>query len=275
MCQYAAARRLAHKHNTVLKLDISEFSKRRYKLFKYELGGFNITAEAATLKDFFALRMSSAKWYRWLYKGADILGVNLNKNYIIEKSSAEFDPSFLNFPDNVYLVLGHWTSYRYFEDIETIIRQEFTPKKIGKAAGEIIDDIKRNNAVSMHVRRGDFVGLGVATDKEYYKEAISAVNARVKNPKFFIFSDDIQWVKENVNFNTPVKFISSVPGITICEEIFLMSLCPVNILSKYSTFGWWGGFLGDKNKLWIIPKNLGDGTYRFKDGPKTIRYLRV
>jgi len=273
MFQYAAARRLARKHGTVLMLDLSEF--KRYKLRRYELGGFNISVGTASAKDFFALRVSPAAWYRKLYKLAGIFGLNLNPRYVVEKYLPGFDPNFLNLSDNVYLAEGHWSNYKYFADAEETIRKEFVPGKIGAATQKIANDIGRSNAAFIHIRRGDVVVNGDATETEYYGRAIAFIKERIKEPKFFVFSDDAEWVRKNINFNAPTEFVSSTPGISICEEIYLMGLCSACILSNYSTFGWWGAFLGNKEKTWIISQKKGAGFDHVEAAPEGTKIFRI
>ena len=71
---------------------------------------------------------------------------------------------------------------------------------------DIIDEIKNTNSVALHIRRGDYVSyfhrFGMCS-LEYYRKAIQEIVSRVENPKFFIFSDDPDWVKENLEINYP------------------------------------------------------------------------
>ena len=221
------------------------------------------------------MRVSPAIWYRKLYKLAGIFGLNLNPRYVVEKYLSGFDQSFLNLPDNVYLAEGHWSNYKYFADAEEAIRKEFLPKEIGANAQNIAKDIRQSGAVSIHVRRGDVVANGDATETDYYGRAINLIKGLIKNPKFFVFSDDAEWVRKNINFNVPAEFVSSIPGISICEEIYLMSTCSACILSNYSTFGWWGAFLGDKGKSWVIPGEKGAGFDHAEAAPEGTKIFRI
>ncbi len=105
-----------------------------------------------------------------------------------------FQPEILNIKHG-YL-FGYWARFDYFAEIEDILRKEFTFKQplTGKPA-EIIDEIRSCNSVSLSVRRGDFVKLGLALPEEYYKNAIRYIQERVPDAKFFCISDDIDYCK--------------------------------------------------------------------------------
>ena len=81
---------------------------------------------------------------------------------------------------------------------------------------------------------------------EYYKQALS------KLPdinKVLIFSDDIEWCKQNF-IGDRFIFIQEEDYISL----YLMSLCDYNIIAN-SSFSWWGAWLNQNpNKVVIAPK---------------------
>ena len=114
------------------------------------------------------------------------------------------------------------------------------------------------NAVSVHVRRGDYVNNKNANafhgvcSPEYYRKAIELIAKRVDSPKYFVFSDDIEWVKEHIEIPNAV-FVSQ-KDIADHEELVLMSKCKHAIIAN-SSFSWWGAWLNaNPNKLVIAPK---------------------
>ncbi len=86
----------------------------------------------------------------------------------------------------------------------------------------------------------------------YYIRAINFIKKRVVNPHFFIFSDDVEWVKNNLKTKFPLIFISG-NNLKDYEELILMSRCKHNIIAN-SAFSWWGAWLNEnENKIVIAP----------------------
>jgi hypothetical protein len=157
---------------------------------------------------------------------------------------------------------GFYQSEKYFKDIENIIREEFTLKNplrdTSKKWEENID--LSPISVSIHIRRGDYVSNPKTNkyhglcDVEYYKKAIELLENKIgKEFEIFVFSDDIDWAKNNLSFNQKTDFVSS-PEIPDYEEMYLMSLCKHNIIAN-STFSWWGAWLNkNPDKIVIAPE---------------------
>jgi hypothetical protein len=118
--------------------------------------------------------------------------------------------------------------------------------------------ILSTNSVSIHIRCGDYLSpkyisiYGGICTIEYYKRAISYILQTVDNPVFFIFSDDIEWTKDNITINNAI-FVSNNKGINSFLDMYLMSICKHNIIAN-SSFSWWGAYLNkNKNKKVIMP----------------------
>ncbi len=110
--------------------------------------------------------------------------------------------------------------------------------------------------MSIHIRRGDFLNNERHnTDKNsYYKEAIELIENKVENPVFFVFSDDMDWVKTNLNAKHETNFIDFNDALTNFEDMKLMSACKHNIIAN-SSFSWWAAWLNrNENKIVIAPK---------------------
>jgi hypothetical protein len=155
---------------------------------------------------------------------------------------------------------GFFQSEKYFKGIEPMIRKEFTLKDpLSQTAQTYADQIQQNhNSVSIHIRRGDYVLNSSANkhhgvcDLEYYERAISKIKELIDSPAFFIFSDDIEWVRENLKVDNAI-YVSN-PSLSECEEMMLMSYCKHNIIAN-STFSWWGAWLNQNpNKIVIAPQ---------------------
>lgn len=167
--------------------------------------------------------------------------------------------------DNTYLE-GWWQSEGYFKDIADTIRKDFTlAKPLGVAAQAIYMSIKDfrlpgTAPVSLHIRRGDFITNpyankhNVILDVEHYKRALQELARRErKQLHVYVFSDDIEWAKANLQTDHTMHFVSC-PEIEDYEEMMLMASCDHHIIAN-STFSWWGAWLNpSKTKIVIAPK---------------------
>jgi len=258
--QYAAARRLAQYHQVPLKLDITGFET--YKLHNYSLNHFNIVETFAQPDE-----IARYKKQGFIHRVRRRFFPYALQRHILEKSLS-FQPAILNLHPNVYLQ-GYWQSERYFIDIAVIIRQEFMIKTpIDAINAQLSEQITATNAVSLHVRRGDYASNPVfqkvhgLTSLEYYAKAIQKIAAQVENTHFFIFSDDPDWTRANLNFDVPLTFVTHNQADKNYEDLRLMSLCQHHIIAN-SSFSWWGAWLGGNPKKiicypahWANDKNL-------------------
>lgn len=257
MFQYALGRALAHKNKTDLKLDISEYEN-RYKLHRYSLQHLNIDEKIATAEEI--KRLKDGDNPRILLQLLKIFKktpiVNSAKSHIIEKKFS-FDEPILSLGDNIYLD-GYWQSEKYFTNIQDIIRREFQIKTPPNPNNEsMIKRIKTTDAVAVHIRRGDYVSdknansvHGSAT-LNYYTKAAKIIIYSVKSPTFFIFSDDPQWVKENLSLPNSMIFIDHNGPEKNYEDLRLMSFCKHHIIAN-STFSWWGAWLANNENQKVI-----------------------
>ena len=121
-----------------------------------------------------------------------------------------------------------------------------TKKKLDK---KYLNKFRNKILVSLHVRRGDFVFIAkkwnpnyIVNNKIYAEKSINYIKTKLKtNFEILVFSDDIPWCQENLNFPN-IHFISNDWDF---EDLWLMSLCDHNIINS-STFSWWGAYLNPK-----------------------------
>lgn len=154
---------------------------------------------------------------------------------------------------------GFFESSKYFDNIKGILIKEFTPKeKISKDAQELLQKLIKGNYTCISIRRGDFVSnekfkkIHFICDEEYFYKAMSVAENNNINLKYFVCSDDIEWVKSNIKF--PEKSLFETGNSTLSEKIVLMSNCKNYIISN-STFSWWTQYLSNnENKIVIAPK---------------------
>ena len=248
MFQYAAARRLAHVLGTDLKLDISCFD--HWKVFPYGLRAFNIREDIATPSETAAFNsLSIESWFgKKLFRLKQMLTLR-GWTILYENDIRPVDPRVLNARGNVYLG-GYWQSEKYFADIADILRKEFTVRAApDPKSREIAARIRACESVGVHVRRAQLASAeqrnqthGPCCSLEYYRECAARIAARVRDPHFFVFSDEPGWAAENLRFDHPVEFVTHNGEERNYEDLRLMSLCRHQIIAN-SSFSWWAAWL--------------------------------
>ena len=174
-----------------------------------------------------------------------------------------FQPEILDVQKGI--LTGCWESFKYSQEIEGILRREFTFRKplTGKSA-QVIDEIRNCNSVSISFRRGDYVALGRVLPVEYYERAVKYIRQRVPDSKFFCTSDDIDWCKETFR-DHDLTFIDWSLDDAQYFDMQVISECKYNILAN-STFCLWGAWLNQNpNKIVLRPSK-----YFFSSKPKYI-----
>jgi hypothetical protein len=238
--QYAAGRRLADARKAELVLDLDWYERTPHSDTPraFELDRYAIRARVAT-----AAERRACQWRN------------------IREKSFDFDPAVLELPDGTYLD-GYWQSERYFDDIADAIRRDATPRtsptlqdqRVGSAISAA------SAAVSVHVRRGDYVSLKAAADfhgtcsANYYRAALTAIASHVRDPHFFVFSDDLEWARRNIEPPGPVVHVDHNGPATAFQDLRLMSSCDHHIIAN-SSFSWWGAWLNaSADKIVVAPK---------------------
>lgn len=256
MFQYAMARSMADSHDTQLKLDISNFE--HYTLRRYELGDFNIRAEIAGRDDMAFFRVSAR--YHSLCQRVKRRLFPVSPKLVFREKNFAYNEELTAIKPPVYLE-GYWQSERYFLFNSSAIRKDFTLRStLDGANRKMLAHIESVNAVSLHVRRGDYVNdphtnkfHGVCS-LDYYRAAIEYVVGRVEKPHFVVFSDDQDWVGRNLAFEYPATFVTLNSKDRGVFDMALMQRCRHHIIAN-SSFSWWGAWLNPSaGKLVIAPK---------------------
>jgi hypothetical protein len=153
---------------------------------------------------------------------------------------------------------GIWQSELYFDLAKGKVKEiySFQKDRLSTKTQKMLRIIEEKNAVSIHVRRGDYLhhnNLGGMCTIDYYKHAIEYISSHTCMPHFFIFSDDVEWVKETFIMEN-VTFVDHNRGKDSWQDLYLMSKCKHNIIAN-STFSWWGAYLNsNERKIVIAPK---------------------
>lgn len=253
MFQYAAGLALMQRTKSTLQIDKQILEKKtRGTSRNYQLSIFTINNPVKTnLID------------KWIVKAYSILDkpnsfISNAFNIFRDEKAQYFDIKF-NSSSNNTILFGYFQNELYFDNIDDQIRHSFTFKEALKGKNEEIATlIENSDSVSIHIRRGDYLNknsnLNVLSI-EYYQKAIATIAQKVPNAHFFIFSDDTDWVKQNLNIGSNAyTIIDWNTGDDSYRDMQLMSLCKHNIIAN-SSFSWWGAWLNNNpSKTVIAPK---------------------
>lgn len=256
MFQYAYARSL-QESGVEVKLDVSAFDN--YSLHTgFELDKYQITLPIATKTDV-------AKFSKNNYLEKITKKLCLNRRFVKEHSLL-FNKKLVAPKDSKYIE-GYFQNEKYFSHIREDLIREF---KIKDDLSSYAQDIKSNissvkKSVSLHVRRGDFINnkktnkIHGSCNLGYYDKALSKLSEENDNFQCFVFSDDIEWVRNNIKGD---DFLYVNQGKrSPQEDIYLMSLCSSNIIAN-SSYSWWGAWLNQNSGLtfapscWFLDKRL-------------------
>lgn len=169
-----------------------------------------------------------------------------------------------NFTSKGYLYDGYWQDLKYFENY--IGGLEFKEFCLSDLNQQILKKMMSSESVSIHIRRGDYLNekyfpiYGNICTKEYYQKAISIINEYVNKPVYFVFSNDIEWVKNNfkgVNF----IYVDWNHSENSFFDLYLMKHCKHHIIAN-SSFSYWGAMFSQNiNGLNIYPKKWYNSMY--------------
>jgi hypothetical protein len=263
MFQYAAARSLAHRHATRVILDATflEGTQEGNTYRVYSLNHLKIRQKRCHPAGAAGNAIRSVGPWRDRYLHIlRVAGLARPRPEVFRERHFHFDQDFEAVPDNTYLD-GYWQSEKYFKDISQVIRKEFVVRyRLTGANKAVAERIASVDSVSVHVRRGDYVSQDATylthgvCEGEYYLESMEEMNKRVKNPHYFVFSDEPDWVEKHMNFPSRATIIRHNPPEKSYEDLRLMRLCKNHIIAN-SSFSWWGAWLNENaGKVVIAPK---------------------
>lgn len=251
MFQYAAARALSLKHCIPLYLDIEWFDRKQPSIAvrPYQLKIFpNITAPVKSYR--FSL------WHRII----KYIDKHIPFSHTICEPHFSYWSGFTEITPPAKLD-GYWQSEQYFMNFQNEIREDFTFPELPKKALEISKHISSvRDAVSVHIRRGDYISNPQAQifhgnlDQDYYNKALHIIKEKFGETTIFIFSDDPQWVRKKFDCcgHSAVIVELNIPSAPH-HDMHLMSLCRHHIIAN-SSFSWWGAWLGKKEGMTLAPR---------------------
>lgn len=251
--QYALGRRLAIDRDVPLKLDTSRFRYDGQRFFR--LDRYNINVEVASREDVLRAK-GGAGFVGRMVRLSDRLRPYYRRR-IVNEAPIGFDQNILGVPRTAYLQ-GYWQDERYFRSIGSLLRTEVSLKGRPSPASErLAQEIAAHDSVGLHVRRGDYVSHPAASQEfwvlpqSYYLTASKYFADQLADPRFYLFSDDLDWVRDNLRLDWPTKIVSHNSQATDYEDLWLMSLCRHQIIAN-SSFSWWSAWLNAYSQKMVI-----------------------
>ena len=288
MFMYAAGLAASRRLNTELLLDNAEFSELTRDDRPYQLSHFpEITERTASFMDIWRMSPGTAvlhaislhkirKYHifrRLLRKSLFMLNLApVHHNAIVNVSrcaqfpypykysrvfleNKAYKDRFTELPDNTYIT-GYWESEDYFADYAELVRKKFTfPQEYFNTA--LTSQVRSCNSVAVHVRRTDKVREddSIASNLPYISKALKTIISMTDAAKFFVFSDDIEWCRQNLPKDYDYTFID---GQTPAQDMALMTQCK-HVIMGPSTFSWWGAWLNvNPGKIVLVPNRKNE-----------------
>ena len=290
MFQYALYMKLTALGKEVKFDDINEYRGERARPIM--LAVFGIAYPRATWDEITAFTDGSMDFRQRLRR-------RFCGRHVIEyEEQGIYDPQVLSF-DSMYLK-GAFQSEKYFEDIKEKVRaiyrfpeldQMHLPEKLYEDTTACLSVIEGCEAVGLHMYRSDSrtdeeLYEGICTEK-YYEGAVRFMLDKVKDAKFFVFSNEPKWVKGWVDALVESQITEGMDQeeakamkerfilmeanteYTGYLDMLLMSRCKHNIISN-SSFSWWSAWLNNNpDKIVVAPdrwKNNVESNDIYTDG---------
>lgn len=244
---YACGYALSRKKGAKLMLDISYL--RTQTLRNYELGGLRVKCDRifdTKSLHFYALKVMARKLTHALFR--------LTHTYCKERTTYVFDHSLMAAAKKDTFLYGYWQTEKYFNDYREEILPMLEPNYVlSEDCANLIQRMREDaQSVAVHVRRGDYVGLGICLEKDYYEQAVAHMLKQMPDARFFVFSDDRHYAQElfkglGVDFEM-VSYHAVNPTL---DDFFVMKACRHDIIAN-SSYSWWAAWANDTPQKVVV-----------------------
>ena len=257
--QYATAKEISTRLSLPLTVDISYFKHDFVFKRKYELSSFNIQYDSLANENPYRYLLHKFKIIdQKAYKFSDISLCDTyeKRHKLLEKGSCvdTYNQQVKDIPENSIVLLdGYFQTEKYFESISDSLRKELNHCSFcsSESFASAVDSIhSKENPICVGIRRDN---VSFCLSEEYYRKAFGVIDSVCSNKHYYIFTLDINWAKNMLNFLKDCTFIE--PSEFPAYDLLLMKSCKHFIIPN-STYFWWGAWMGsDKNKIVIAPNN--------------------
>ena len=238
-----------------IKLDSEKDSSKQHALYCLKL--YKTKVSPATCEDCNAIKNMVTKTRKipLLIRKTLNLQEDSFSHFIFYKPPGIYNPSLFSLNGNFYF-RGAFQSEKYFIEYRDELIKDFTLDiPLDEQNANIMNQIQSTNSVSLHIRRGDYVKINALLPLSYYKSAIEYIVSKEQNLHFYVFSNDVNWVKENLKIDSPFTAVDINPPNKGYYDLELMRNCKHNIIAN-STFSWWGAWLNENpDKIVIAPNS--------------------
>lgn len=250
MFQYACGRAIALRTGGELMLDFRDFFAGPGQ--QIGLHHLNIVASEARASDLPPQKSQKLRYYLWR-------ALKLSPRIVRQRGLA-FDPDVLGLTGKICLH-GYWQSERFFADVADRIRSELTVKTAPDERNRaLLGEIGSRPAVSLHIRRGDYVNVAKTNavhgtcSLDYYRRAADYLaDAMDEPPVFYVFSDEPDWARDNLDLPFEIRIADHNDSSRNYEDLRLMAACRHHIIAN-SSFSWWGAWLNPSpSKIVVAP----------------------
>ena len=258
--QYAIGLELSKINKRQLYLDLSWFKNNKTDTIRnFMLDKFQIYHEIATEDLIKKFNNQDSVLQKIINRLSNIFLPIRFRKYIIEIDN-NFNNEILLLKDNFYLD-GTWMNEKYFSTVKEDVRKLYSIKPfLNNYYKKIESNILYNNSICVHIRRGDYANNPDTLKYhglipfDYYLVTMKYFSDKFKDAKFYLFSDDIEWVKSIFKNNSNICFVSNDFIDSDIQEFYLMSKCKHHVIAN-STFSWWSAWLSNNpQKIVCAPK---------------------
>ena len=238
--QYAVGQALEEEHGVKIVYDEGNYRKdknRKVKIKEFCNNYKNIS------------RLQSL-WWKVVEKFLN------NRDFGMFKEEYPFE--YYSISERYSYLIGCWQNLQYFGDIREYLTKEIHFFKVlNEKQKKYLEIIRSENSVAVHVRHGDYLqnqDLYVIPDAAYYKSAMDYFEREYVTCKFYVFSDDMEWCKKNLDKRGNCVFVDESISISDQVDFELMRNCKGFVIAN-SSFSWWASWLSEReDKKMIAPK---------------------
>lgn len=214
-------------------------------------------ASAEDIRRYRRFRYRRGKWANRRARVVNALGL-MPKTFFKEPSIHRYHSQVVSLRPPVYLE-GTFINPRYFTAIAEVLEQDLACRlPLPEPLNALADTMATENSISIHIRRGDYTDpvtrdLYPLYGEDYVRRAISVIEERVGKGRYYVFSDDVDWARENILTDADAVYVSAMSSAA-WMDLELMRSCRHNVICN-STFSWWGAYRNrHPEKIVVCPR---------------------
>lgn len=149
---------------------------------------------------------------------------------------------------NIFFFDGYFQNYDFLQsNVQLIKRLSLDPKF------KFDNSITDSNLAAVHVRRRDYLNMSEELGITYYQNALGYLKKTIGDFNFNVFTDDVEWCKNNSLFNEAVSIKEASLENTI--DHFIEMTTYKNFIISNSTYSYMAAYLSTEvGKVVVEPK---------------------